>query len=281
MGGYFCYNMSMESIEIIIAASYFIFGTIIGSFLNVIILRYNTGQSMRGRSGCFSCGKKLSWYELVPVFSFIFQLGRCGVCKSKISWQYPLVELFTGAIFLGIFLKFSNLLFISPKQLVLMSIYFMVIFSILIVILVYDLRHKIIPDDLVYTFATISLGSMFFDFTTFQLSIPTILPVFAGPILFLPFFFLWFVSGGRWIGLGDGKLALGIGWFLGLSLGASAILFSFWIGAIVGIALMIFFSLNSYSKRITMKSEIPFGPFLIFGLFIAFFFDLNIINFII
>ncbi|MBL7045234.1 MAG: prepilin peptidase [Parcubacteria group bacterium] len=270
----------METIQFIVAISYFIFGVIVGSFLNVVALRHNTGQTVLGRSNCFSCGKNLSWFELIPIFSFIFQLGKCRVCKSKISWQYPFIELTTGLIFLGIFLKISDLLFISPIQLILTSIYFIVIFSILIVILVYDLRHKIIPDDLVYTFATLSLASMFFDFSTFELSIPTLLPVFSGPILFAPFFLLWFVSSGRWIGLGDGKLALGIGWFLGLSLGASAIMISFWVGAVVGIFLMLISALYLSKKRLTMKSEIPFGPFLILGLILVFFFEIDILNFI-
>lgn len=270
----------MESIEIIIAVSYFILGTIIGSFLNVIILRYNTGQTLLDRSGCFSCEKKLEWFELIPILSFVFQIGRCRSCKSKFSFQYPLVEFFTGIVFLGIFLKFSNLLLTSPKQLILMSAYFMVIFSILTVIFVYDLRHKIIPDDLVYTFAVISLGSMFFDFASFQLSMPTILQILSGPILFLPFFLLWFVSSGKWIGLGDGKLALGIGWFLGIHAGISAIMLSFWIGAIVGVFLILISALYSKRKQLTIKSEIPFGPFLIIGLMLVFFFNIDILNFI-
>lgn len=271
----------MVSVEILFMIFYFIFGTIIGSFLNVVSLRYNTGVLLSGRSKCFSCNEGLKWFELIPIFSFVFQLGRCRECKSKISFQYPFVEFLTGSIFLGIFLKFSNILFTEPSYFLLLSFYFMILFSILIVILIYDLKHKIIPDSLVYTFVGLALLGMFFNFSTLELSIPTLLSFFSGPILFLPFFILWFISIGRWIGLGDAKLALGIGWFLGLSFGASAILLSFWIGAIVSIALMLFFSLNSRSKTITMKSEIPFGPFLILGLFIVFFFNINIFDFII
>lgn len=259
---------------------YFIFGTIIGSFLNVVSLRYNTGKSLLGRSGCFSCAKELRWFELFPILSFVFQLGKCIKCKSRISVQYPIVEFLTGAVFLGIFLKFSDLLFTSPYYLLLLSLYFMVIFSILIIIFIYDLKHKIIPDNLVYTFATLAFLGMFFEFSTLGLSIPTLIMFFSGPLLFLPFFLLWFFSGGKLIGLGDGKLALGMGWFLGLSLGASAIMYSFWIGALISILLMIFFSLNSREKHLTMKSEIPFGPFLILGLVLTFFFEINIFNFI-
>ena len=91
------------------AILFFIFGTIVGSFLNVLILRYNTGISAaRGRSFCFSCGKNLNWLELVPVLSFLFQKGKCRGCKSKISWQYPLVECLTGLLFVGVFLRYGG-----------------------------------------------------------------------------------------------------------------------------------------------------------------------------
>src|SRR3989338_3931288 len=83
------------------ALSVFILGAIVGSFLNVVILRYNTGVSFfSGRSFCPSCGKKLSWYELVPVVSFFALRRKCAGCDSKISWQYPLVEIATGLLFL-------------------------------------------------------------------------------------------------------------------------------------------------------------------------------------
>lgn len=122
----------------------FIFGTIVGSFLNVVILRYNSGESIiKNSSKCFSCRERLKWYEMIPVLSFIFQRGRCRHCKSKISWQYPIVELLTGLVFLLIFLKF---------QFTLVTSYYFVVFSILIIISVYDLRHQIIPNLLVYIF---------------------------------------------------------------------------------------------------------------------------------
>lgn len=270
----------MESIEIITIVFYFIFGTIIGSFLNVVLLRHNTGQSIHGRSRCFACDKKLSWFELIPVLSFVLQFGKCIKCKSKISIQYPLVELLTGIIFLGIFLRFSDLLFISPFFLMLVSVYFMTIFSILIIIFVYDIKHKIIPDSMVYSFIALSFAGIFFDPSILQFSIPTLTQLLSGPILFTPFFLLWLVSSGRWIGLGDGKLVAGFGWLLGLSLGTTAIMLSFWIGAVVSVALMTIPSLNFKRKRLTMKSEIPFGPFLILGLTLVFFFEINIFNFI-
>lgn len=270
----------MEFIEVIVAFFYFFLGTIIGSFLNVVSLRYGSGKSILGRSECLSCGRELKWFELIPVLSFIFQLGKCRNCKSKISWQYPLVELFTGIVFLGIFLKFSELLSVSILNLTAITLYLAVIFSILIVIFVYDIKHKIIPDGLSYAFAGLAFAGMFFDFSSLQLMTPTLLHLLAGPIFFLSFFCLWFFSRGKWIGLGDGKLSLGIGWFLGFSLGATSITLSFWAGALFGIALITISALNLRAKQITMKSEIPFGPFLILGLMLVFFLNINILNFI-
>lgn len=270
----------MESLEIIIAVSYFILGLIIGSFLNVVIFRYDTGKSILGRSECLLCNKKLRWFELIPVLSFVFQLRKCRNCKGKISWQYPLVELFTGTVFLGIFFKFSNFLSTSILNLTAITLYFAIIFSILIVILVYDIRHKIIPDGLSYTFTGLSFAAMFLDFSTFNIVIPTLFHLIAGPIFFLFFFSFWFFSHGTWMGLGDGKLALGIGWLLGLSAGTTAIILSFWIGAFVSIIFMTIPLLNFSGKRLTMKSEIPFGPFLIAGLLLVFFFNINILDYI-
>ena len=270
----------MEIMEIIIAIFYFIFGIIIGSFLNVVSLRHNTGRSIKGRSICFLCGRKLKWFDLVPIFSFLFFSGRCRLCKSKISWQYIFVELSTGFVFLGIFLKFFFILNYSLSYMIISAIYFMIIFSLLIIIFIYDLKHKIIPNRFVYAFILFSFFTLFFNLNTFQLIIPTISHLAAGPVFFLFFFFLWLISGGRWIGLGDGKLAVGIGWILGLSAGFSAITLSFWIGALFGTGLALISSLYLQKKRFTIKSEIPFAPFLIIGFIIVFFFNVNIFNFI-
>src|SRR3989338_4545824 len=260
------------------ALSVFILGTIVGSFLNVVILRYNTGVSFfSGRSFCPSCGKKLSWYELVPIVSFFVLRRKCAGCGSKISWQYPLVELATGLLFLSTLYALHSTLFFDIYYL-LSTIYYLLIWSILIVISVYDLRHKIIPDLLVFLFAGLSLVFLLLSTwkTRFQMW-----DFLAGPLFALPFAALWFFSQGRWMGLGDAKLALGIGWFLGLIKGGSAIILGFWMGAIVGLAL-IGISKLSIAKRFRsnygLKSEIPFGPFLILGTIIAFFFNINIFD---
>jgi len=255
--------------------STFILGTIIGSFLNVVILRFNTGRSINGRSGCMNCGNRLGALDMIPVLSWIFLRGKCRKCKSKISPQYPIVELCTGILFALLFVSVNPLL-IFPKLAAISFGWNAIIFSILIVIFVYDLHHKIIPDVLSYTFAGLALVQTVLKLPIGEvLTMSTTLDLFSGVILFLPFFLLWFISSGKWIGLGDGKLALGIGWYLGFVSGLSAIILAFWIGAIFAIVLMLIDRLETRSRKITMKTEIPFGPFMILAVWIQFFFNLD------
>jgi len=256
----------------------FLFGTIIGSFLNVVIYRFNTGRTItRGRSICMTCGRSLRWYELIPVFSYLIQGGKCRRCSSKISKQYPLVEIGTGLIFVIISFKFLPVLFFSFLSYVFLVTLFVIIFSLLMVISVYDLRHKIIPEKLVYTFIAISFFSIFINPSMFgpALGWPSLSSLISGPILALPFVLLWYFSKGYLMGLGDGKLILGIGWLLGLSSGLFSVILSFWIGSVVSIIIMIF-----SKKKIGMKTEIPFAPFLIISTLITFFFSFDIFSLI-
>ncbi|MEK7588388.1 MAG: prepilin peptidase [Patescibacteria group bacterium] len=250
---------------------FFVFGLIIGSFLNVLIYRLNTRKSLGGRSACMSCQKTLCWYELIPLFSFFALKGRCSGCKTKISVQYPIVEFITGFIFGLLFFKFKNIFFSDTITFSLLFGYYAVLFSILITILVYDVKHKIIPDVLSLVFGVLSFVGMFF-ISGYEIypHIPYILDLLSGFIISLPFAALWFFSRGTWMGLGDAKLMLGIGFFLGLGKALSAMVIAFWSGAILGLLLVIF------SKKIGIKSEIPFAPFLVIGTFIAFFFDVFI-----
>jgi prepilin signal peptidase PulO-like enzyme (type II secretory pathway) len=256
----------------ILTLIFLIFGLIIGSFLNVVILRLNTERSFGGRSGCMSCMNTLSWYELIPVFSFLGLRGRCKNCKAKISIQYPIVELITGFIFAALFLKFQNIFFYNTVPVFSFTYaYYAVAFSLLLVIAVYDIRHKIIPDKLSLVLGIWSfLGLFFFSSSGFYPHIPSILELASGLIIAAPFALFWLVSSGKWMGLGDAKLAISFGWLLGLSRALSGVVVAFWVGAIVGLTLVIF------SKKHGMKSEIPFAPYLVLGTLIAFLFELHL-----
>lgn len=269
----------MSSLHLL-ALWFFLLGTAIGSFLNVIILRHEAGTKPTGRSACPHCKKQLTWRELIPIVSYLVQKGKCTGCGARISLQYPLVELATGILFSLVFLHVvdpSTPYNLQPTTLLKLMLE-LAIWSLLVVITVYDLRTKLIPDIFSYSFAGLSIVLLFV--TSYAQSIPTpyALPpttwLLAGPLLFLPFYLLWKVSDGRWMGLGDGKLALGIGWLLGLEHGGSAIMLSFWLGAGVALTLIavqhatVFFrshtsNLKPPTSNLSLKSEIPFGPFMV------------------
>ncbi|MDP2650260.1 MAG: prepilin peptidase [bacterium] len=260
---------------------FFVFGAIVGSFLNVLIIRLHTGRSATGRSGCMSCEAPLNPLQLVPVFSYFYLRGRCARCGCAISLQYPLVELATALLFV---LVWSEVLPVTHTLILL------AIVSTLILIVAYDLRHTIIPDEAVYVFITLAflwgvldvLGSSFPE-TAFGI----FAVVVGGLAIAFPLWVLWAVSHGAWMGFGDIKLALGIGLMLGIYGGLQALLLAFVLGAVVGGALMYVpgmlarvvqtAPLSIPRARFTMKSEIPFAPFLLAGFLLVLFFDIDVI----
>lgn len=137
-----------------------------------------------------------------------------------------------------------------------------IIAGLLIVSAVYDARHKILPDTIMYPFLLITLIGIAIKATLFP-GFSEGKAIIEGILVGLPFFLLWALSKGRLMGFGDVKLALGVGWLLGASLGFSAIILSFWIGAVFGLFLI------AISHTHSMKSQVPFGPFIIAGAFIA------------
>ena len=259
----------------LIAVFVFIFGAVIGSFLNVVILRFRSGLTLGGRSMCFSCGKTLGFAELVPIASFLSQRGRCSRCETRISWQYPAVEALTGLLFLFLYMRLDYLLPASALLFAILFAFYAVLSSLLIVMSVYDLRHHILPDRFNALFAGLAFIGMFFVLgDAIIIHIPPWTQFLAGVILPAPFSFLWYISKGKWMGLGDAKLMIGIGFLLGLSAGAAAILISFWIGAIFSVILIVVAPLFKKGK-ITLKTAIPFGPFLALGTVITLLAQLN------
>ncbi len=264
---------------------FFVFGTIIGSFLNVVVLRYGSHSFFSKRSFCGSCGKKLSWFELIPLVSFLIQRRRCRGCRSKISWQYPLVELITGLVFVSVFWKntfLSSEIFFSSYSVIQLLVIGndLLLWSLLISLSVYDLRHKIIPNALVFGFVSLSFLHLLVSYSIFH--IPYSLSLFGTLLLPAPFALIWLLSKGRAMGLGDAKLMLGFSPFVGIVGGLSAILIGFWFGALVALAMLLLKSvafflprtvaphLREKLKYLTMKSELPLAPFLVLGLFIVY-----------
>ncbi len=220
------------------------------------------------------CQNQLRWYELIPVFSFLGLGGRCRSCKTKISIQYPLVELACGIIFGLLFYKFQNIFLEDTLAFSLTYAYYAAAFSLLLVVATYDLKHKIIPDALSLILGILTFTGLFLFSSdapsVFFPHLPSLMEFSAGFLIAVPFALFWLVSKGKWMGLGDAKLAIGLGWLLGIGEALSGAVVAFWIGAVVGITLVVF------SRKHGMKSEIPFAPYLVLGAFLAFIFSLHL-----
>lgn len=219
----------------------FIFGSIVGSFLNVVLLRKNTGESVaKDGSRCFSCGRKLKARDLIPILSFFWRRGKCGYCGSKISLQYPIVEFVAGGLALAIYLKVG---------LVLPWTYYFTAFSLFFLIAAYDFKNKIIDAQFIYAFS-------FFAVIEFLARKNFADDLTSSFFIALFFYFLWLFSRGSWMGRGDADLAFWAALFLGFPLNLVMLFSAFWLGGIVGAALLL------SKSRFGLKSEIPFAPFL-------------------
>ncbi|USN87556.1 MAG: prepilin peptidase [Candidatus Nomurabacteria bacterium] len=255
----------------------FIFGVIIGSFLNVVIYRLNTGKSLNGSSHCLSCGAKLRAYELIPLLSYLILKGRCRNCGSVIPVRYFLVEFLTGILFVGV------VMFVSG---VFAQLLFWFVMAVLVVVAVYDLYHFIIPDKLVLLLVFASFVYQFYQLILGLSAIEFAFNLGAALLGSFFLFLLWRLSDGRWIGFGDVKLAFPLGLLVGYAWVFSLIIWSFWVGALVGLSLLVWQRIKTrgqphlrfLARELTIKSAVPFAPFLIVGFLIVFFFSLDVIS---
>ena len=241
----------MEFIYLIVYIFLFLIGLCIGSFLNCFIYRLEEKKTITGRSFCPNCKHVLSWLDLFPVFSFLFLEGKCRYCKQKISIQYPLVEISAAVLFVLFF----------NQQNIMQSVFYMIISCFLIIIFVYDFKHYIIPDNILWPAIAIALIYNLLPPYDLWRMFYTFLAVLISAGFFLAIFLF---SKGKWMGFGDVKLAILMGLLLGLPNVLAALFLGFLFGAIIGIILMVF-------EKKSFKSEIPFGPFLIAGSFVTMF----------
>lgn len=242
-----------------------VLGLILGSFINVVVLREETGETIGGRSHCPHCKRTLEWYELFPVFSYVLMRGKCRTCAVPISLQYPLVEILcaVAVILVG---TASGALWekVIGIPIVLLSI----------AIAIYDLRTTYIPDRWSYGLAI--LAALYGALSLEDASASSLLQfLIAGPLCATPLLMLWLVSRGRWMGFGDVKLVLGFGWILGIVYGYIALGIAFVAGAVIGLVLIGITRFVHVRSGFTMQSEVPFGPFLVFGLCLVWFSQLH------
>ncbi len=246
----------MESTWILIV---FLFGLIIGSFLNVVILRLNTGKSTGGRSACMHCGKYLKATELIPLFSFFYLRGKCSRCKTRISLMYPIVEFLNGFLYAVVFYLygFSYL-----------TIIFAFIASLSLVISFYDIKHLIVPQKILNVLWFVSVIYILFKLFNSDYLILLYNVLLSQFIFSLPIFLLWFASKGRAMGFGDVKLTVPLALTLTPSEAYMAIIMSFVIGAFVSLLVLTVNNIRG-NGTIGMKTEIPFAPFLFAGYWFA------------
>lgn len=231
----------------------FILGLIVGSFSNVCIYRIPRNESIiYPASHCPKCRSNISPKDNIPLLSYILLKGRCRNCKSKISIQYPIVELLTGLIYLIIYLVYG---------LSIQSLIYIILSSALIIIAFIDLNEQIVPD--IISLPGIVIGFILSFLVPYISFINSALGVLVGGGIILVIglvgsaFFKKEAMGG-----GDVKLAAMIGAFLGWRYIIISLFLGFFLGALAGIFLIL-------SKIKSREDVIPFGPFIVLGSFIT------------
>jgi prepilin signal peptidase PulO-like enzyme (type II secretory pathway) len=246
---------------------FFILGLILGSFLNVVVFRLNLAETLLGRSHCPHCKAKIRWHDNVPILSFIFLGAKCRDCAGKISWQYPMVEIFTGIVFAFIGSYFFS---IVDMKTWIETLFFLGAFSMLIVIAMYDLKYMEIPMLVLWSAVIWTIiFSLILDWINFSpiiglINLKIFSGILAGIAAFLFFFLLSYLSKEKLMGMGDAYLGLLTGLVVGWPQIIFALMLSFFFGSISGIFLIL-------KKKKTMKSQIPFAPFLVLGIFASVF----------
>jgi len=227
----------------VINVLFFIIGAVYGSFLNMLLWRLPRGRGFGGRSRCPLCQAQLAWHNLVPIFSFIFILGRCRACRARIPNRYLLVEI-VSAVALGLFGFFA-----MPVLTIVPMLFGVYIAFTLLVLFFFDLYYFILPDVvMIPAILIVALYTIFVGANPIQHLVTALI---SG----LFFGILYVASKGRWLGFGDVKLAILLGLVFGYPLSYLIIIASVWVGAITGLVMMAL-------GKATMKKALPFGAFL-------------------
>ncbi|MGM0365597.1 MAG: prepilin peptidase [Actinomycetota bacterium] len=234
----------------------FIAGLIVGSFLNVVIYRIPRGLSVyKPGSFCPQCGKRIAFYDNIPVLSYLILRGRCRNCKAKIPYTYPVIEVLTAVMFAANFYFFGLSIELFSG---------IILASSLIAISIIDIQFRIIPNAITWPMTGIGLAlSIIGDLSRWWFP----LAFSAGAFTFMLIIHLIYPRG---MGMGDVKLALMVGAFLIRSV-IPALFIGFLIGSVYGLMMIL-------AKKKKFKQTIPFGPFIALGSIIALFWGSNIIN---
>ena len=243
----------------------FIIGASLGSFFNVCIYRIPNKKSVvNPPSHCYNCNTRLKPLDLVPILSWTLLRGKCRYCGQKISPRYALVELLTGTLFVLVYIVYG------PN---IITLYYSLLVSLLVIITFIDLDYYIIPDELVI-FG--SVGAVIFNILGQGISIKDSLlaGLICGGGMLVLIYLIELIIKKEVMGGGDIKLFGMVGLFLGIKLGLLTILLSVYVGAIYGVATIIY----SKIKKKEFNSMIPYGPFISVGALISILYGTNIIN---
>lgn len=282
--------------EIFLGIMVFVLGLCLGSFVNMLVYRvaikykikknpitkkqetnkFQISNFNKKRSFCDFCGRQLRWYENIPVLSWFLQSGKTRCCKKKLPLAYPITELIMGILFLVYFklitnnqiYNFQTITNFSTNnyQTFLIFILGFVIITFLVFSAGFDLKYMILPDFSTGILAVCGIIMIIIEGKHIGLPVQNI---GIGLLVSAFFLFLYWITKGKGMGMGDVKLVFFMGLFLGWQRTIVALYTAFIIGAIVGIFLMAF-------KKIKRKTEIPFGPFLILGTFVGWWWGMGI-----
>jgi leader peptidase (prepilin peptidase)/N-methyltransferase len=259
------------SLNIIVMLSLFVYGTVIGSFLNVVIYRTpKKEQIVKGRSRCMSCGKTLAWYDLFPVLSWVFLRGKCRYCETHVSGRYALVETLCGLGYAASFFAFGFSL---------QLLFALILFPVLICLSFFDIDTEEIEYWCPITIAVLGLAAL--GLSLFGITdIPWHEHLIGAVIISVPFFILLLLGG---MGGADVQLMAAAGLLLGWSIVPAAFIGIF-LGAVIGAIIKYGFkpekrALYSEDDILPKGTALRFAPFLAIGIAVAFLYGETLIEF--
>ena len=244
----------------------FLFGAVIGSFIDVVRVRESWKSSLRGRSRCTNCGSALTWQMLVPIVSYIYLRGKCASCKYPIPSHHLLSEILMGLAFASSFF-FADSLYIAGIGII--SAVF------LVPIVISDIEKMEVPEYFSVPFAYISLGVAI----VITLQTGSIVPVLGGVLLAVPFFLIWLCSSGRAMGLGDAKVAVSLGFLLPVwHATISVFVFTFWISTLGLLCYVLYMKTRVRSFRLKRNTRMPLVPGMVVAYAVVLFSDVSFFN---
>lgn len=250
-----CIRLSIIIMELLIGIGVAVLGAILASFVSVVVERVHTGASWVGdRSRCDACATTLTARDLLPVVSWLIARGVCRTCGSRIPVRLLVVEVSTALVFLASYLLYG----LSYSLFLLLGVLLLLLFIVL-----YDLRHTIVPMVPACAFV---IGSLLFRFSLMPDPLGIGLALLVAGLMGGVFLLFFVCSRGRAMGLGDAPIVLGLALLVGPLAALPGVLFSFWIGALYGIVVLV-----STPRGHRMGIEVPFVPFLALGFLLAFF----------